>query len=55
MPFTARLGVVIVPFSGIGGTRLERLLRPAPGRLPLGMQEKPDWVVSHGALPARAW
>lgn len=55
MPFPARQGVMIVPFSGIGGRRLGRLLRPAAGRLPLGMQEKPDWVVSHGALPARAW
>ena len=55
MPFTARLGVVIVPFSGSGGTCLECLLRPAPGCLPLGMRQKPDWVVSHGALPARAW
>lgn len=55
MPFTARQGVVIVPFSGSGGTRLERLLRPAAGCLPLGMGQKPDWVVSHGALPAGAW
>lgn len=55
MPFPSRRGVVIVPFSGIGDRRLERLLRPAAGRLPLGTREKPDWVVSHGALPAGAW
>ncbi|MBU5221668.1 hypothetical protein KQH89_04140 [Vibrio cholerae] len=55
MPFTARQGVVIVPFSGSGGTRLECLLHPAAGCVTLGRRQKPDWVVSHGALPARAW
>lgn len=55
MPLPTQRVTVNLPFSGIGGTRLVGLLRPAPGRLPLGMREKSDWVVSHGALPGRAW
>lgn len=47
--------MVIVPISGMDGDGLRWLLRPAPGALLLGVGRKPDWAVSHGALPARAW
>ena len=55
MPEHVRRGVVIVPFSGTAGACLKALARHAAGRLGLGMQEKADWVVSHSALPSRAW
>jgi len=54
MPEPARRGVAIVPFSGTADAGLKALPRHAAGRLRLGMQEKPDWAVSHGALPGRA-
>jgi len=46
---------VIVPISGTDREGLPWLLCPALGRLPSGIREKSDWVVSHGALPGRAW
>jgi len=55
MPVVARQGVVILPFLGMGGLRLGRVLRPAPGLPALTLREKSDWAVSHGALPGRAW
>ena len=55
MPLCTRRGAVILPFSGMRRVRLGRLLGPALGSLAVGMREKSDWAVSHGALPGRAW
>ena len=55
MPGRVRQGAMFLPFSGITSTGLAGLLRLAAGRLALGRRGKSDWVVSHGALPGRAW
>ena len=55
MPVHARQGGAILPFLGIGSMGLGRLLCRASGCSALPLREKSDWVVSHGALPSRAW
>ncbi len=55
MPDSPRYGVVIIANLGQVKEGLGWVLRPAAGHLRAGLSEKPDWPVSHSALPARAW
>jgi len=54
MPERGLRAMAIVPISGMDWDGLRWLWCPASGALLPGVTRKPDWAVSHGALPARA-